>query len=215
MWRVPALLVALSIMPALGAVARVASLSTGVPSPETARFFAAPAPVVLHVVAATVFSMVGAFQFSAGVRRRWPRWHRLAGRGLAAMGLLAALTGTWMTMRYAIPERLQGPLLFGVRLIVGLAMAISIGLAWLAIRRRDVQRHQAWMIRAYALGQGAGTQAVLMLAPSLISGEMTYLIRDVLMVLAWVINVGTAEWIIRGIANTSQTPSLGATSSRG
>jgi Predicted membrane protein (DUF2306) len=76
-------------------------------------------------------------------------------------------------------------------------MVLCIGLAWLAIRRRDVPRHEAWMIRAYALGQGAGTQAGLMLPPTLIIGELAYLTRDVFMVLAWVINALVAEWIIR------------------
>jgi hypothetical protein len=108
-----------------------------------------------------------------------------------------------MTVRYAIPAALQGPLLFGARLVVGPAMVLSIGLAVLAIGRRDVALHQAWMVRAYALGQGAGTQAVLMLPPALISGELTHLTRDVFMVLAWVINVFIAEWIIRRAARAA------------
>ena len=72
-----------------------------------------------------------------------------------------------------------------------------ICLAVLAIRRRDLARHEAWMIRAYALAQGAGTQAVLMLPPTLVLGEVTHLTRDVLMVLAWALNVVVAEWLIR------------------
>ena len=53
------------------------------------------------------------------------------------------------------------------------------------------------MIRAYALGQGAGTQ-VLVLGPwMLITGESGGLTRDVLMTVAWAINVVVAEVIIR------------------
>ncbi|MFT6864468.1 MAG: hypothetical protein ACJAVK_003034, partial [Akkermansiaceae bacterium] len=53
------------------------------------------------------------------------------------------------------------------------------------------------MIRAYALGQGAGTQ-VLVSIPWLVTvGEPSGFTRDVLMTLAWVINVFVAEWIIR------------------
>ena len=37
-------------------------------------------------------------------------------------------------------------------------MAASIVLGFTAIRRRDIAAHRAWMIRAYALGLGAGTQ---------------------------------------------------------
>ena len=38
-------------------------------------------------------------------------------------------------------------------------MAAAIVLGFTAIRRRDIAAHRAWMIRAYALGLGAGTQA--------------------------------------------------------
>ena len=50
--------------------------------------------------------------------------------------------------------------MWAVRLLVGSAMAASIVLAFTAIRRRDIPTHRAWMIRAYALAAGAGTQAI-------------------------------------------------------
>jgi hypothetical protein len=53
------------------------------------------------------------------------------------------------------------------------------------------------MIRAYALGQGAGTQ-VLVLGPGvLLSGEVLGPTRDLLMTLAWAINLAVAEHLIR------------------
>jgi hypothetical protein len=116
---------------------------------------------------------------------------------LALCGLLAAITGVWMTAFYDIPPSLQGPLLYGVRLVVGLAMVAAIVIAWRAILRRQVARHEAYMIRAYALGQGAGTQALVLGPWMLITGESGGLVRDLLMTLAWVINIVVAEWIIR------------------
>jgi hypothetical protein len=53
------------------------------------------------------------------------------------------------------------------------------------------------MLRAYALGMGAGTQVLIMLPVTLIVGAPTYLLRDVLMTSAWVINAALAEWLIR------------------
>jgi hypothetical protein len=53
------------------------------------------------------------------------------------------------------------------------------------------------MVRAYALGQGAGTQALVMLPVTLMAGAPTFVFRDVLMVCAWGLNVAFAEWIIR------------------
>jgi uncharacterized membrane protein len=196
-FTVPALLVALSLVPTLGGVVRTMSVAGDtVTTPENARFLQAPAPIVLHLVAATTYSLLGAFQFSRGVRARWPTWHRHAGRVLALCGLLAGATGVWMTATYDIPVGMQGPLLYWVRLVVGTAMVTAIGLGVTSILRRDVKRHEAFMIRAYALGQGAGTQALVLGPWTLLTGESTGFTRDALMAVAWGINVVVGEWVI-------------------
>ena len=195
---VPLLLLALSLVPTLGGIVRLARLSDVAPAvPEDARFLDAPGPVSIHVISATLFCLVGAFQFSSGFRVRWPQWHRRAGRALALFGLLAGASGMWMTSFYAIPASLQGPLLYGVRLAVGLGMVASLLAAWRTILRGDVPRHEAFMIRAYALGQGAGTQALVLLPWMLISGESDGHTRDLLMTLSWLINLMVGESIIR------------------
>jgi hypothetical protein len=102
-----------------------------------------------------------------------------------------------MTARYAIPAALQGPFLYTARLLVGAAMAVAILLAWSSIFRRDFVRHGAWMIRAYALAQGAGTQVLVLSSWMVLSGEAVGLTRDVLMTAAWVLNLAVAEWLIR------------------
>lgn len=194
----PALLVALSVVPALGGVIRL-SIVAGhtAPAPGDARFLHAPLPIVVHVLFATLYCLLGAFQFTPAFRLRWPGVHRKAGRILALSGLLAGATGLWMTAFTAIPTGMQGPLLYAVRLAVGSGMIASLVLGWRAILRRDVPRHEAFMIRAYALGQGAGTQVLVLLPWMVISGESLGLTRDLLMTLSWAINVGAAEWIIR------------------
>lgn len=120
-------------------------------------FFVAPLPVALHIVGATVFLLIGAFQFAPGFRRRRPRWHRLAGRVLIPAGLLAAFTGLWMTLSYP-PREYDGPLLENLRLISGAAMILFLCLGLDAVRWRNFPAHRGWMLRAYALGLGAGTQ---------------------------------------------------------
>jgi hypothetical protein len=195
--KVPALLILLSLVPTLGGLVRLTSLSgPGAATAEHARFAATPTPIILHVLCATLFCLLGAFQFSPAFRTRFPLWHRRAGRLLVLCGLLAALSGLWMTALYPIPKGLQGPLLAVVRLIVGSAMAASLLIAWFSILRRNVARHEAFMIRAYALGQGAGTQVLVLLPWMLISGQGQGLTRDLLMTLAWLINVVVAESII-------------------
>ena len=109
---------------------------------------------------------------------------------------MAALSGLWMTQFSPLPWYDIGPL-YWVRLVMGLGMAVSIVLGALAIRRRNFAQHGAWMIRAYALGVGAGTQVFVLLPwvffPS-IHSEMT---RAILMALAWLINLAVAEWVIQ------------------
>lgn len=196
-WLVPLGLVALSLVPAVAGTARLAQLAGGELTPENARFFASPLPVVLHVPAAIVYSLVGAFQFAPAFRRRHRAWHRAAGRVLAALGLVVALSGLWMAHFYAWPAG-DGQVLYLERLAVGLAMTASIVLAVAAVRRRDFATHGEWMIRAYAIGLGAGTQ-VLTHLPWFILAEAKpgELARSVMMGAGWAINVVVAEWIIR------------------
>jgi uncharacterized membrane protein len=140
--------------------------------------------------------MLGAFQFAPGFRRRHRRWHRTAGRVLVVAGLTVAVSGAWMTVAYDLPPY-DGAVVNAVRLMVSAAMVTSIVLAVVAIRRRDIGRHRAWMIRAYALAMGAGTQVFTLVPWTLVAGPPGVSARAALMTAAWVINLAVAEWIIR------------------
>jgi uncharacterized membrane protein YozB (DUF420 family) len=194
-WLVPAGLLLLALVPALGGAARATELASDpVLTAENARFVTQPLPVLLHIVCVTVYSMLGAFQFVPSLRRR--RWHRLAGRILAPAGLGVALTGLWMTASYALPAK-DTAVVNGVRYVVGVLMAVSIVLGVRAALRRDLVRHAAWMTRAYALAMGAGTQALLLGPYVLVVGVPGPVPNTVLMTAAWVINAAFAEWVIR------------------
>jgi hypothetical protein len=111
-------------------------------------------------------------------------------------GLLVGLSGLWMTLFYPWPAG-DGALLYVFRLLFGSAMVVSVVLGYTTIRRGDVRRHRAWMARGYAIGLGAGTQALTLAAGALIAGPPTELSRALLMGAAWVINLAIAEWAIR------------------
>ena len=197
-WLIPAGLIALSFVPVAAGTFRLAQLGGGAEiTPDNARFFAAPLPVVLHIISVSLYCVLGAFQFAAGFRRRKPNWHRAAGRILVPCGLIAALSGLWMTQFYP-PVDSDGAILYGIRLLVGSAMVLFICLGFAAIRRRDIPRHRAWMMRGYALGLGAGTQALTHLPWFLFPGIQGELARALLMGAGWAINLAVAEWIIRG-----------------
>jgi uncharacterized membrane protein len=196
-WVIPAGLILLSAVPVIAGVTRVAALAGGTEvTPENARFFASPLPVVVHIVGVTLYSVLGAFQFAPGFRRRRPGWHRAAGRLLVPCGLAAALSGLWMSVFYPRPNDV-GDLVTGFRLVFGAAMVGSIVLGVAAILRRDIARHRAWMIRGYAIGLGAGTQVLTQLPWMLAVGPLGTLSKGVLMFAGWAINVAVAEWIIR------------------
>jgi uncharacterized membrane protein len=197
-WLVPTALIVLSFIPFAAGAVRVVGLASGAEiTPDNARFFAVPLPVVLHIFSASLFCILGAFQFAPGFRRRRPGWHRGAGRLLVLCGLAAGLSGLWMTQFYPLYPHLQGDLLYGFRVLFGSAMVLSIALGLAAIRRRDIAQHRAWIIRGYAIGQGAGTQALVGLPWLLIFGKSSELNNALMMGTCWIINLAVAEWIIR------------------
>jgi uncharacterized membrane protein len=196
-WLAPTALIMLVFIPVAAGASRIAQLAAGAAiTPANARFFASPAPVVVHIVGASAYCLLGAFQFVPGIRRKRPGLHRAAGWLLIPCGLAAAVSGLWMTLFYPRPPDV-GNLLTGFRLVFGSAMAVSVVLGLLAIRRRDVARHRAWMSRAYAIGVGAGTQAVTQLPWILAFGTLDKLSKALLMLAAWVINLTVAEWLLR------------------
>jgi uncharacterized membrane protein YozB (DUF420 family) len=198
---VPTALLALGLIPAVAGVLRLHQLGWAVDvTPANARFVAAPLPVVLHIVSATLFSVFGAWQFAPGWRRRKPNWHRWAGRGLVPCGLVVALTGLWMAQFYPSgtepPASFDGPVVYALRLFAGSAMALCLCLGLAAVWRRDIAQHRAWMVRGYALGLGAGTQVFTHLPSFVFPSIQGEAARALLMGAGWAINLVVAEWLI-------------------
>jgi multisubunit Na+/H+ antiporter MnhB subunit len=200
-WLIPTGLLALSFVPIVAGTVRVLQLSTGAAvTLDDARFVASPLPVVMHILSGSIYCVLGSFQFSPSLRRRRPHWHRISGWVLVPCGLLVAFTGLWMTQFYPIgidpPANFDGTALYVIRLVVGSAMALFLCLGVAAILRRDVPHHQAWMMRSYALGLGAGTQVLTHLPWFLFPGIQGQLTRTLCMAAGWAVNLAVAEWLI-------------------
>jgi hypothetical protein len=108
---------------------------------------------------------------------------------------MAAFSGLWMSHFYALPAN-DGDILYGLRLLFGSLMILSIVLGVMAIRKRAFVQHGSWMIRAYAIGLGAGTQVFTHIPLLLLPGSQSEIPRAVAMGAGWVINLIVAEWII-------------------
>ncbi|WP_230977253.1 DUF2306 domain-containing protein [Georgenia yuyongxinii] len=162
---------------------------------QNERFFHSPGPVSLHIISATLYSLLGAFQFVPALRDRG--WHRVAGRVLVPAGLVAALSGLWMAVLYNQPAS-SGVILLVPRLIIGSSMVLSIALGvFYAVRSRDLIRHSAWMTRAYAIGAAAGTEALIIIGPEILARPPETTFQAAITGAAWVINLAVAEYAIR------------------
>jgi len=196
-WFILIGLLLLSFVPCVGGTFRLVELSTGSEIlPVNPRIQSAPIPVVYHIVSSVLYCILGAFQFFLSIRRNYPKWHRLAGRLLVVAGIVSAVSGLWMTHYYSFPDHLQGNLLYFIRICVGLSMTAYILLGLSAVLKKRIAQHQAWMIRAYSIGQGAGTQVLITILWVMTVGEPSGLTRDILMTVAWMINIVVAEWVI-------------------
>jgi uncharacterized membrane protein len=191
-------LLALTAVPVAAGFYRLVTLATGATvTPENARYVQSPVPVVVHIVAITGYGIFAVFQFLPRFRRRHRRWHRVAGRILVPLGLAVALSGLWMTLFYPRTPY-DSAVLTGTRVLVVTGMVAALVLGFRAIRRRDVAAHRAWMIRAYAIAMGAGTQAFTNAPYVAATGEQPGPgWRAFLMILGWAINVVVAEYVIR------------------
>jgi len=193
---VPFALVTLVLVPAVAGSLRLVEVFGGPHAlPANPRITASPVPVVVHIVCAVLYAVLGAFQFSATLRRRRPGWHRVAGRALVVLGLAVAFSALWLTLFYPRQPG-TGELAFLFRLAFGSGMAASIILGFTGIRRGNVARHRAWMTRAYALALGAGTQVFSQGIGNAVFGTGA-LATDLSLGAGWVINLAVAEYVIR------------------
>jgi uncharacterized membrane protein len=198
-WPVPVALVALSFIPLTAGSLRLLQLGGGpelIPADD--RFTGFPVALIVHIVGAAVFALVGALQFVPRLRRGRRAWHRRAGRVVAGAGLAVAGSALWLTLVYQAQPG-TGDLLYVLRLVFGSAMVACLVLGFTAIRRHDIPAHRAWMIRGYAIGLAAGTQVFTQGISEAVFG--TGEVRgDLAKGAGWVLNLLVAEWAIRRTA---------------
>jgi uncharacterized membrane protein len=192
-------LVLLALPPVLIGLTILHSMTTGSLNEATtetdlARRASYPLAMALHVIGGAALLILGLLQFSPDLRRKAPRLHRWTGRTLLALGAGAALSGLWMNASpFAKPE---SHLYDGAQNIMAAAFLTVTALGLAAARARDFAAHRAWMLRAYAIAMGAGTQTALVLPVFLLLGTVEGPALDLILIGAWAVNLGGAELLI-------------------
>ena len=100
-----------------------------------------------HVTSGPLSLVLGMILLSEGIRRRFPKWHRILGRVQTINVLLLVVpSGLWMA-GYAETGFVAG-LGFGTLAIV---TGSCVAFGWLAAMQRRFHQHQRWMERCFAL----------------------------------------------------------------
>lgn len=104
-----------------------------------------------HVLAAAIINGIGLLQLLPALRRRFPAWHRWAGRTFMVLSLLAALSGFYMVW-------IRGSRLSDVSAVAitlnGLLILLAVAMAWRLAMQRHFAEHRRWAIRAFLLVSG-------------------------------------------------------------
>lgn len=184
-------LLLLGTLPVIGGVLRLGEVSTG---SEIDLPWTAIVAIIAHIVAMTVFCLLGAFQFSPALRTRLG-WHRTAGRVLIPAGFIAAMASIWLAVFFNGPPAERA--LAWVRLVFAVLMIIFLVMAVIAITSRDFAAHGAWMTRAYAIAVSGGTQALVVAFWTIPIGDVDAYGETWLVAVGFVINCVAAELLVR------------------
>jgi uncharacterized membrane protein len=162
-----------------------------------ARFSDNPAMTYAHVLLGAAYLAFGLLQFSGGIRRRYPAYHRWAGRALLIIGVVMALAGMYFGVVMPIGGRGEA-FVIGV---VGVLFLFALVRGFVAIRRRDRATHRVWMTRAFGIGLGITTVRIVAGPLDVIMTPMGYTTATIFVTALWLgwglTTLGTEWWLFR------------------
>lgn len=160
---------------------------------QRAVYLAHLGPLLLHVTGGVVGLALGPWQFVRRLRARRPAVHRLIGRVYLASTVLAAVGGLLLA-----PTTYAGPVAgLGFAVLAGLLLAATTA-GFVAVRRRQFDRHRAWMIRSYAL-MFTGVSFRLWIGLLPVTGLPFALAYQSGAWAAWIVNLLVAELLLARI----------------
>lgn len=108
---------------------------------------------LIHILPGGLFLVLAPLQFLPSIRQKHLQVHRWMGRVLVVTGLIVGVTALVMsyTMNIGGPNETAATSLFAIVFLFCLIKAFR------HIRRKEVERHREWMIRAFGAGLGVAT----------------------------------------------------------
>ena len=167
-----------------------------------AGFAAKPVLTASHVLMGFLLVVAIPVQFSARIRRRYPRAHRRLGRVVLVVGVLVGGSAYGMMV-----DPVGGWLEISATSLYGTFFMAALLAAWWYIRHGDVPRHREWMLRAVAAVLGIATTRPIMalfFATSRITGLTPPQFFGMAMWLGFTTTVLAAEWYIRSTRISAQ-----------
>lgn len=130
-------------------------IATGTPAERDSfevRYVASPWLAYLHIVPGVLYLIGAPLQLWRRFRERHFTFHRRFGRVLLSLGLVSGV----FALAFGVPFSYGGAWQSLAAAVFGSWFLVSLGLAFRAIRARNVRMHRRWMIRAFAVGLGVG-----------------------------------------------------------
>jgi uncharacterized membrane protein len=108
---------------------------------------------LIHILPGGLFLALVPFQFLPSIRQEHLQLHRWMGRVLVVCGLIIGASA--LVMSYT--TNIGGPNETAATTLFAIVFLFCLLRAYRHIRRKEVERHREWMIRAYGVGLGVAT----------------------------------------------------------
>lgn len=152
------------------------------------------AVIYIHVFCSALALALGPLQFSGWLRQNHIRIHRWLGRVYLTIGVLPGSISGLYIAQFAFGGWLSHS---GFSLLACAWMFTGV-MAYLAIRRKDIVRHQQWMIGNYALTFAAVTLRIYL--GLFMAAEVRFEVFYAWLAwLCWLPNVLVALWLARKV----------------